>query len=90
MSKVSELADLLAQAVVKKGGRPCPVVVLFNELKPDDAKALQAQMQLERVEVGYLPNHLVAKIVTQFGHPIDERMIWRHRTGRCRCGRGDL
>ena len=65
------------------------MATLLETLKPDDAKALQSQLVLERTSTGYLPNHLVAKIVTEFGHQIDERMIWRHRTGRCRC-RGNL
>lgn len=86
---MSGLADLLAQAQVAKGGRPCPVVLLFDNLDADDAQALKAQLLLERTATGYLPNHLVAKIVTEFGHTIDERMIWRHRTGRCRC-RGSI
>lgn len=86
---MSGLADLLAQAQASKGGRPCPIATLLETLKPDDATALQAQLMLERTSTGYLPNHLVAKIVTEFGHQIDEQMVWRHRTGRCRC-RGNL
>ena len=82
---MSGLADLLAQAQAKKGGRPCPVRELLDALPADDRDALLAQLALERSATGYLPNHLVAKIVTEFGHRIDERMIWRHRTGRCRC-----
>ena len=82
---MSGLADLLAQAQAKKGGRPCPVQELLDALQPDDVAALQGQLALDRSATGYLPNHLVAKIVTEFGHRIDERMIWRHRTGRCRC-----
>jgi hypothetical protein len=82
---VSGLADLIAEAQVNRGGRPCPVVTLLQSLKPDDAQALQAQLSLERTDHGYLPNHLVAKIVTEYGHNIDERMVWRHRTKRCRC-----
>ena len=82
---MSGLADLLAQAQAKKGGRPCPVQELLAALQPDDVAALEGQLALDRSATGYLPNHLVAKIVTEFGHRIDERMIWRHRTGRCRC-----
>ena len=62
---------------------------LLQSLKPDDREALKAQLVLDRSSTGYLPNHLVAKIVTDFGHQMDEKMICRHRTGRCRC-RGNL
>ena len=86
---MSGLADLLAQAQASKGGRPCPVDLLLQSLKPDDREALKAQLVLDRSSTGYLPNHLVAKIVTDFGYQMDEKMIWRHRTGRCRC-RGNL
>jgi hypothetical protein len=78
---MSSLLDNLADPNYRPPRGPeCGVSILLTELKPDQAKSLQAAMANP-----HAPSTAISKAVADLGHRCSSHVIQRHRRGECRC-----
>jgi hypothetical protein len=71
-------------------GLPCPIAVILDEIPENDRTALTAEMDRPIGDPKRLSNAVIARALTDSGHPIHQKGVERHRNKVCRCFSGRL